>query len=51
MSIYSNLDDTDFRPKKEPMKRQKPREFNEGGTKFKDDKRKRREAFERKRGG
>jgi hypothetical protein len=33
------------------MKRQKPRDFGEAGKKFKDDKRKRREAVERKRGG
>jgi hypothetical protein len=46
-----DFSDSDFTPFKEPMKRQKPRDFNEGGKKFKDDKRKRREAFDRKRGG
>lgn len=46
---YSDRDD--FTPPKEPMKRQKPRDYDAQGKKFKDDKRKRREAFERKRGG
>lgn len=45
------LNTDDFVPSKEPMKRQKPRDYDAQGKKFKDDKRKRREAFERKRGG
>jgi hypothetical protein len=44
-------DEVDFVPSKQPMKRQKPRDMGDAGKKYKDDKRKRREAVERKRGG
>lgn len=50
MNVQFTVED-DFVPSKQPMKRQKPREYDAQGKKFKDDKRKRREAFERKRGG
>lgn len=47
---FLNSED-DFSPIKQPMTRQKPREGGEANKKRKDDKRKRREAVERKRGG
>lgn len=50
MKKFLNSDE-DFSPIKQPMKREKPRDYGDIQKKFKDDKRKRREAFERKRGG
>jgi hypothetical protein len=50
MSNIYFADSDDYSPSKQPMKRQKPSRGMENKPKFKDDKRKRREAVERKRG-